>query len=199
IHAAKGLEFANVFIVGVEEELLPSSMSMSSPQEIEEERRLLYVALTRAKKYCMMSYASSRFHNGQTKTCQPSRFIADIDRRFLRAESGSDIAAASKSRTEYSSFNRFEPLRKPASQSAPLQQTIRPSFKQTTVPADGDFSTHPSSELETGMKIEHQRFGVGTILEIDRSQSDHKIVVDFNNVQQRTLLLKFARFKILGQ
>lgn len=197
IHAAKGLEFANVFIVGVEEELLPSSMSMSSPQEIEEERRLLYVALTRAKKYCMMSYASSRFHNGQTKTCQPSQFIADIDRRFLRAESGSDIAAASKSRTEYNRFNRFEPLRKPASQPASPQQTIRPSLRQTTVPADGDFSTHPSTELEVGIKIEHQRFGVGTILEIDRSQADHKIVVDFNNVQQRTLLLKFARFKIL--
>lgn len=197
IHAAKGLEFTNVFIVGVEEELLPSSMSQSSAQEIEEERRLLYVALTRAKKYCMMSYASSRFHNGQTKVCQPSRFIADIDRRFLRAESGSDIAAASKSQTEYRSFNRFESLRKPSSQPVAPSQTIRPDFKQTSATADGEFGTHPSSELEIGQKIEHQRFGVGTILDIDRSQPDHKIIVDFNNVQQRTLLLKFARFKIL--
>lgn len=113
IHAAKGLEFTNVFIVGVEEELLPSAMSCSSPQEIEEERRLLYVAITRAKKYCMLSYASSRFHNGQTKTCQPSRFIADIDRRYLRAQSGSDISAATKTQPEFRNINRFEPLRKP--------------------------------------------------------------------------------------
>ncbi len=194
IHAAKGLEFANVFIVGVEEELLPSAMSASNPQEIEEERRLLYVALTRAKKYCMMSYASSRFHNGQTKTCQPSRFIADIDFRYLRAESGSDIAAAAKSRNEFSGINRFEPLHKPVA-SQPRFNPSSNSRPQTT--NDSEFITHQSSDLHTGMKIEHQRFGIGTIEEINRSQSDHKIIVNFNNVKNRTLLLKFARFKIL--
>ena len=201
IHAAKGLEFANVFIVGVEEELLPSAMSASSIQEIEEERRLLYVAITRAKKYCMMSYASSRFHNGQTKTCQPSRFIADIDFRYLRAQSGTDISAAAKSRPEYKSINRFDSLRRPAYQPTTTSTNrtapeIRPAAKQMA--ADGDFTTHQSSQLSSGMKIEHQRFGIGTILDIDQSQPDHKIIVDFDNVKQRTLLLKFARFKILG-
>lgn len=201
IHAAKGLEFANVFIVGVEEELLPSSMSVSSMQEIEEERRLLYVAITRAKKYCMMSYASSRFHNGQTKTCQPSRFIADIDFRYLKAESGSDISAAAKPRTEFKNINRFESLRRPAQHS--VQPTHQPRFEvarsaSRPMAVDGDFATHQSSELGVGVKIEHQRFGLGTILQIDQSQPDHKIVVDFDNVKQRTLLLKFARFKIIG-
>lgn len=201
IHAAKGLEFTNVFIVGVEEELLPSAMSCSSPQEIEEERRLLYVAITRAKKYCMLSYASSRFHNGQTKTCQPSRFIADIDRRYLRAQSGSDISAATKTQPEFRNINRFESLRKPG-YTAPTTTPTRfsgPTSTPRTAQSDGDFATHPSSELAVGMKIEHQRFGEGTILDIDKSQPDHKIVVDFSNVQQRTLLLKFARFKIVGQ
>ena len=82
VHAAKGLEFSNVFIVGVEEELFPSSMC-STQSEIEEERRLLYVAITRAKQFCMISYASSRFRNGQTKTSSPSRFIRDIDAQYL--------------------------------------------------------------------------------------------------------------------
>ncbi len=203
IHAAKGLEFANVFIVGVEEELLPSSMSASSPQEIEEERRLLYVAITRAKKYCMMSYASSRFHNGQTKTCQPSRFIADIDFRYLRAESGSDISAASKSGVGYRNINRFETLRRPSATPQPsMRQPAAPALPDTgkagRAPGDGDFVTHQITDLAPGMTIEHQRFGRGTITEVDSSQADHRIVVSFSNVQQRTLLLKFARFKILG-
>lgn len=199
IHAAKGLEFANVFIVGVEEELLPSSMSMGSAQEIEEERRLLYVAITRAKKFCMLSYAASRFHNGQTKTCRPSRFIADIDRRYLRAESGSDIAAASTASPDFSRINRFEPLRRPATPKASVE--AQPHFAAPTVASGsklpmGEFTTHPSDELSVGMQIEHQRFGIGEIVDIDRSQPDHKIIVDFSNVQRRTLLLKFARFKI---
>ncbi len=203
IHAAKGLEFANVFIVGVEEDLLPSSKSVSSPQEIEEERRLLYVAITRAKKYCMMSYASSRFHNGQTKTCQPSRFIADIDFRYLRAESGSDISAASKSGVGYRNINRFETLRRPSATPQPsMRQPAAPALPDTgkagRAPGDGDFVTHQITDLAPGMTIEHQRFGRGTITEVDSSQADHRIVVSFSNVQQRTLLLKFARFKILG-
>jgi len=200
IHAAKGLEFANVFIVGAEEELLPSSMSCNSLSEIEEERRLLYVALTRAKKYCMLSYASTRFHNGQTKTCRPSRFLADIDHRYIHVESGSDIAAASSSSRSFSRFNRFENLRKPLATSSSLNTPNRIVQEGLTnasaSTSDDGFTTHSSDELTVGMAIEHQRFGAGTIVDIDCSQSDHKIVVDFNNVQQRTLLLKFARFKI---
>ena len=202
IHAAKGLEFANVFVVGVEEDLLPSAMSSGSQKEIEEERRLLYVAITRAKKFCLLSYATSRYHNGQTKVCTPSRFIADIDRRYLRVESGSVLSAASQSAaSQPSSFRpaptftrpgRYEP--KPAAASV----SSATSAPRTSMPSDGDYVTHSSSELSVGTKIEHQRFGVGTISGIDRSQPDHKITVDFSNISQRTLLLKFARFKILA-
>lgn len=88
VHAAKGLEFNNVFIVGVEEDLLPSAMSQSSAAEIEEERRLLYVAITRARNYCMMSYALSRYRNGMTATCQPSRFLRDISPEYLNLSAG---------------------------------------------------------------------------------------------------------------
>lgn len=199
IHSAKGLEFANIFVVGVEEELLPSSMCMESPMQIEEERRLLYVAITRAKKYCMLSYATSRFHNGQTKTCRPSRFISDIDIRYLHTSSGNDISAADKSYQSMSQFNRFEQLRRPV---YPTAHNLTPrGFTQrtasATMPANADFSTHSSDELSEGSKIEHQRFGVGIIKSIDRSQQDHKITVEFDNISTRTLLLKFARFKII--
>lgn len=203
IHAAKGLEFTNVFVVGVEEGLLPSMMC-SCEREIEEERRLLYVAITRAKKYCMLSYATSRFLNGQTKTSHPSRFIADIDMRYLRSDSGRDIAAASRQPRQSFGTPRFEPLHRPSSavtaqpaQSIHSRTGIQPA---AAAPAnDADYITHSSDALATGMTIEHQRFGEGTIIEIDRSQPDHKIVVDFSNVRQRTLLLKFARFKIIQQ
>lgn len=199
IHSAKGLEFANIFVVGVEEELLPSSMCMESPMQIEEERRLLYVAITRAKKYCMLSYATSRFHNGQTKTCRPSRFISDIDIRYLHTSSGNDISAADKSYQSMPQFNRFEQLRRPV---YPTAHNLTPrGFTQrtasATMPANADFSTHSSDELSEGSKIEHQRFGVGIIKSIDRSQQDHKITVEFDNISTRTLLLKFARFKII--
>ena len=91
VHAAKGLEFKNVYIVGVEEDLFPSIMSQDSMADIEEERRLLYVAITRAKENCTITYAKSRFRNGQTQTCRPSRFIADIDSKYLRMESSDSI------------------------------------------------------------------------------------------------------------
>lgn len=200
IHAAKGLEFTNVFIVGVEEDLMPSMMC-SSEREIEEERRLLYVALTRAKKYCMLSYATSRFLNGQTKTCHPSRFIADIDFRYLKTESGKNIAAASRSSRSFENINRFEPLRRPAAAAPTPSAVVTPPAapRRVTITSDDEYSTHSSEQLAVGYKIEHQRFGVGTIIDIDKSQADHKIIVDFDNVQQRTLLLKFARFKIITQ
>ncbi len=89
-HAAKGLEFKHVYIVGVEEELFPSSMAMSSLADIEEERRLLYVAITRAKESCVMTYAKSRFRNGQIKMMNPSRFIADINPKYLKFADSDD-------------------------------------------------------------------------------------------------------------
>ncbi len=196
IHAAKGLEFTNVFIVGVEEDLLPSMMC-SSEREIEEERRLLYVALTRAKKYCMLSYATSRFFNGQPKSCTPSRFIADIDLRYLKSESGKDISAAARSSRSLENARHFEPLRRPVS--FPSQTTAYTCETSKQSNDDSDYIKHNSEQLSVGIKIEHQRFGIGIISDIDRSQPDHKIIVEFDNVNQRTLLLKYARFKIISR
>ncbi|MDE6811144.1 MAG: UvrD-helicase domain-containing protein [Muribaculaceae bacterium] len=100
-HAAKGLEFKHIYIVGVEEELFPSAMSMDSMAEVEEERRLLYVALTRAKETCVMTYAGSRFRNGQTVMTRPSRFLSDIDTRFLRMRTSTDLGYEATDRPDF--------------------------------------------------------------------------------------------------
>lgn len=194
VHSAKGLEFANVFIVGVEEELFPSAMSMSSAAEIEEERRLLYVAITRAKKFCMMSYASSRFRNGQTVACRPSRFISDIDSQYLRAATGTTLAPPVNPIANYrSSFHSPAPRRE--------QPSRRVTFSSgaSVKPQAASGELHKSSELVEGTRVEHAKFGRGTIVTIDTSMADTRITVDFDNTGRRVLLLKFARFTILDK
>lgn len=203
VHAAKGLEFSNVFIVGAEEELFPSAMSSGSLQEIEEERRLMYVAITRAKNFCMISYASSRFRNGQTVTCSPSRFIRDIDPQYLHLCSGTSIdqhrfnpidkyKASFHSRTYTSTTQQRKTQISSDSQNS-LRQSVKPQNS-----SDSNLGQHISSELQAGMKIEHSRFGTGTITNIDTNSTDHRITVVFDNVGEKTLLLKFAKFKIIG-
>ncbi len=190
-HAAKGLEFNNVFIVGVEEDLFPSAMSQDSPRQIEEERRLLYVAVTRARKYCMLSYAKSRFRNGQTCLCRPSRFIKDMQLGATEPTETPNLDSAP--------HNPYSP--------AGLMQS---SFKRTT-PAMSSISdkpkrpqdkmrTHTEAELSEGMRIRHDRFGEGTIETIDATNksSGARIVVNFDNSPQKTLLLSYAKFEILN-
>lgn len=194
IHAAKGLEFGNVFIVGVEEELLPSAMSLDNPWAVEEERRLLYVAITRAKRFCMMSYASSRFRNGMTATTKPSRFLRDIDNKWLNYKYGTEVPA----NDPVSRFgNSFHSFRAPASPSKPTWGSTRPAATANVAPDAGGHAMHFASELSTGMDIEHIRFGRGRIIDIDTSQPDTRIRVKFDNIEVKTLLLKFAKFKIL--
>lgn len=201
IHAAKGLEFDNVFIVGVEEDLLPSSMGRGSLAEIEEERRLLYVAITRAKKYCMMTYAKSRYLNGQSKQCSPSRFLKDINIKYLKVGLGSQIATPEtrpsgrsyeQNRAVYSNISQYS--------SRPRQASVygnRPS-QSAGINSDSEYTQHSAQELQTGFVIEHQRFGKGTIIEIDTATPDQdKITVKFDNVNTKKLLLSFAKFKIL--
>lgn len=203
VHAAKGLEFSNVFIVGAEEELFPSAMSSGSLQEIEEERRLMYVAITRAKNFCMISYASSRFRNGQTVICSPSRFIRDIDPQYLHLCSGTSIdqhrfnpidkyKASFHSQTYTSTTQQRKTQISSDSQNS-LRQSVKPQNS-----SDSNLGQHISSELQAGMKIEHSRFGTGTITNIDTNSTDHRITVVFDNVGEKTLLLKFAKFKIIG-
>ena len=202
VHAAKGLEFNNVFIVGVEEELFPSAMSCDSPAEIEEERRLLYVAITRAKINCTISYASSRFRNGQTKTCQPSRFLKDIDRSYLHLATGNDFVHPD---TFINPIDNYRASMTPPTRrtfSHPLVDTPEVSRKPQPAPSAAGTATgegqHSASELSEGMRIEHSRFGKGTILAVDTDATDARIEVKFDTVGSKKLLLKFARFKIIG-
>ena len=192
VHAAKGLEFEAVFVVGLEEELFPSSMSMESPRQIEEERRLFYVAMTRAKKYLILTYAKRRMKYGITSDCEPSRFLKDIDKRFLKSDkpempSFKDIVSRPTfmpqrpqpriiSQTPPSNFIK---VRKPVSESQPA-------------------SSSPSSinGLIVGSVIIHERFGEGVVEKLEGSGLDAKACVRFQNVGTKQLLLRFAKFTL---
>lgn len=198
VHAAKGLEFANVIVVGVEDDLFPSSMSKSSLAEIEEERRLLYVAITRAKNHCILTYAGQRYRNGQTMTTIPSPFLRDIDPRYLSRTMGG-VSDDSTARSGFTSYRDSYH----SSLSSSLSATPRVLGRNAAdsgmkhQSAEIDKLTHSASELSVGMNIEHSRFGRGTIMNIDTTSTDHKITVRFSNVDTKVLLLKFAKFNIL--
>ena len=184
-HAAKGLEFKHVFIVGVEEELFPSSMSMDSISQVEEERRLLYVAMTRARETCMLSYARTRFRNGQTMMTSPSRFLREIDPRFVRTEAGADF----HHKTPFAN-----PVRNYRSNSQRLDE-LRGIRNQTD--ADSSKTTHSAGELAPGTRIEHSKFGIGTVVSLGNVSGQPSITVDFGVLGIKKLLLQFARFDIL--
>ncbi len=192
IHAAKGLEFDNVFVVGVEEELLPSSMCRG-PQDVEEERRLMYVAITRARNFCMLSFARQRMVNGMTRPSTPSRFISEIDLRYIQPVAGTRLPSSSPRRRPVAADYGGKA---PSSLSHP-NQPLRHSESTPAVQLTTGVAIHSSAELSTGMRIEHPRFGCGTITSINTDDVDHKIIVRFATGEERKLLLKFARFRIL--
>ena len=203
VHAAKGLEFKNVIIVGVEENLFPSAMSSDSIAGIEEERRLLYVAITRAQVTCTITYARSRYRNGQTQTCTASRFIRDMDSRYLSVSSSSTSYTKkeepkSQFRWENGRLSKIGDDAKPREQFGIKQEPARRLAVSQPAADNGDFGLHEVSELYQGMAIEHSRFGAGTIISIETGGSDDaKIIVDFGDIGIKTLILKFARFKIM--
>ncbi len=220
VHAAKGLEFNNVIIVGAEEELFPSAMSSSSLSEIEEERRLMYVAMTRARKFCMITYASSRFRNGQTKLCQPSRFLHDIDPKYIKLMQGTDLGYTRHGIDPYENYRSsfHSPIVTSAINPAPStppppghasdrwQERVSRSTSTNEIPAGskpmpsaGQYSVHGINEVREGMMIVHERFGRGKIMAVTTDPTGEKITVLFANVEQRTLMLKYARFAIYDQ
>lgn len=201
VHAAKGLEFANIYIVGVEEDLFPSAMACESAEEIEEERRLLYVAITRAKDRCTISYAGSRFRNGQTSATLPSRFLRDIDKRFLQLVSSHGIdeeTPADRWRgSAFSSgfgggFGREEGFRL-RTNSRRRDSAFR---KVSSVPVSASPADAPDPDrLVPGVAIVHDRYGRGVI--VSRTEDPElKIMVDFDSVGKKTLLTRIAKFKI---
>lgn len=194
VHAAKGLEFKNVIITGVEEDLFPSGMSSNSIMGIEEERRLLYVAITRAMNTCIMTYAKNRYKNGSENVCQVSRFIKDINPKYLSVNAISQENTASQ-HTGYFRENTRIFERQPFSFNE--RTSSQPQSQSVAKATGGEYGQHTVSEIGEGQTIEHSRFGLGDILRIDTSGADPKIIVNFKDVGEKTLLLKYAKFKLL--
>ncbi|WP_395627526.1 ATP-dependent helicase [Daejeonella sp.] len=195
IHSAKGLEFDNVFVVGLEENLFPSQMSLSSRTDLEEERRLFYVAITRAGKKLNLSYATSRYRWGTLTSCEPSRFIEEIDASFIELDfkpqqKKSDNPYGDEDRSPWQQKEMFS---KPKPASIPRTSSILP---KAHVPSEG-FSPSDTSGLQVGMEVEHERFGFGKVINIEGNKPDIKATIFFKDLGQKQLLLKFAKLKII--
>jgi DNA helicase-2/ATP-dependent DNA helicase PcrA len=204
IHAAKGLEFSHIYIAGVEEELFPSEMSLGSARDLEEERRLFYVAVTRAKKNVTISYSQLRYKWGVPNNCEPSRFIKDIDEKYI------DWPDQRKNRSQI--FGMQEDIfEKPSTYktgntqqfSSELKRKPIQAFNQkvpqkgTSTPQQNFVASDPAS-IQLGMLIEHQRFGLGKVIHLEGTSPDKKATVFFQEIkQEKQLLLKFAKLRIV--
>ena len=189
IHGAKGLEFPYVFISGLEENLFPSILSMSSRSEIEEERRLFYVALTRAKKKLFLSYCESRYRYGELVSCQPSRFLDEIDKRFIETQGGYYNEKIKNQYNDNNSLKSFTNKAKAPSNFVKKEKIINKEEK---------FATEDDPKYITeGMTVEHQWFGKGKVLKIEGDGSNKKARVLFETVGEKQLLLKFAKLLIV--
>ena len=208
IHSAKGLEFKNVFVVGLEENLFPSSMCGDSQRALEEERRLFYVAITRAEERCYLSYAKNRFKYGKSEFCTPSRFLKDIDLRYLSVPQ-SDLLAdkvdegASRFRSSFEPKTSFSPRMKPVAdrpkaQIIPPVQPARTLKKVSSIASSRPAASPSAGALQVGSMIEHERFGIGEVVNLVGTGDDCKATVKFRNAGEKQLLLKFARFKVIG-
>ena len=192
VHAAKGLEFKNVFVVGLEENLFPSAMSGDSPRAMEEERRLFYVAITRAEEHCFLSYARTRYRFGKMEFGSPSRFLKDIDARCLRLPHEERPLRSGGSRPA----TTFSPT--PTVEEAPrrLRRITPPPAPAATTPAKRGGS--PAAAVSPGQLIEHERFGVGEVIRVEGEGENAKATIHFRNAGDKQLLLRFARFKVIG-
>ena len=188
VHAAKGLEFPVVFVVGLEEELFPSAMCIDSMRAIEEERRLFYVAITRAERHCFLSYAKSRMRYGKMEFAAPSRFLKDIDVRYLRLPG--QMAYTQREEPRVPVFTKIQSEAKP---------TFTPSTPRNLKPVAAAATTAPSQNvaLSVGQYIEHERFGLGEVLKVEGEGDSAKALIRFENAGEKQLLLRFARFKVV--
>lgn len=220
VHSSKGLEFPYVFIAGMEENLFPSGGSMASESDIEEERRLFYVAMTRAKKSVMISFAATRMRNGKHESNSPSRFVREIDRKYIENPlQDEDFRPLASSDSPSGRWSRLSGGKESGSQgqspqkgysygasSAPVKEarhTVTPFRKPVQpVPArtsDADFEPTPVMELRAGQRIEHNRFGFGKILEITGDAGDLKARISFDSHGEKILLLKYAKVRVVRE
>lgn len=222
IHSAKGLEFPTVFIVGLEENIFPSLMSTNSIREIEEERRLFYVAITRAERHCILTYAKSRYRYGRMEFQNPSRFLMDINPQLIKTDGSQFIGTSRNSYiTDSHKLNKYQNSKPVASQfkadsmlrevvhhkDTPATSMLPNSFKRvnklTTNSynhlnhiSENDVSSMPMDGLRVDCIIEHERFGVGKVIRLEGKGENLKATVQFKNAGIKQLLVKFARFKV---
>ena len=222
IHAAKGLEFATVFVVGLEENIFPSPLAAVSVRELEEERRLLYVAITRAEKHCILTNAKNRFRYGKMEFDNPSRFIDEIDASLIEGGEETPESSFGGGRSSfggYGSSSRYgsdggyggrmpwdrdrSGYRRESQNAKPVASQFiadpKPGFKSVrAVNAVHRIMGDTAGSLSEGCRIEHQRFGIGTVLKIEGTGENTKATVEFQNAGTKQLLLKFAKFTILS-
>jgi DNA helicase-2/ATP-dependent DNA helicase PcrA len=189
IHMAKGLEFKYVYIVGLEEDLFPSQMMLSSRADLEEERRLFYVAITRAQKRLYLTYATSRYRFGRLKNCEKSRFIDDIDPSYIKVSAKHSSSIESSPVSSGYAKTLVSGIKKTMA-SSPLKP------KATAYKPPVDFKPSDNALLQEGMKVEHPKFGFGKVEKMDFSGPDKKAKIIFDDFGEKTLLLSFAKLKI---
>ena len=187
IHSSKGLEFPNVYLVGMEENLFPSQMSLHSRSDLEEERRLFYVAVTRAMESCTLSYAVSRFLWGQSISCEPSRFIDEIDPNYL------EFSSKSKSINRGLSMKGFE-----GSRTGGLNKLTNPSLRSLKEVTRQKSSSPNEQNIKVGYNVEHKTFGKGKVTHMEGSGADQKATIFFPHHGSKTILLRFANLEILS-
>ena len=221
IHSAKGLEFPTVFIVGLEENIFPSLMSTNSKREIEEERRLFYVAITRAERHCILTYAKSRYRYGRMEFQTPSRFLNDINPNLIKTDGTSGFSANSRpmdsdfrksgflqNRNPVASQFKADPKMRevPHNEESAVNETFSPRFKRLYNLSAGNSRSnktisHSENSAMAGLKedcvIEHERFGMGKVIRLEGAGENLKATVQFENAGTKQLLVKFARFKVV--
>ena len=204
IHAAKGLEFATVFVVGLEENIFPSPLAAVSVRELEEERRLLYVAITRAEKHCILTNAKNRFRYGKMEFDNPSRFIDEIDASLIEGGEETPESSFGGGRSSYGGYGSEGgyggrmPWDRDRSGYGRDYQNSKPVASQFMADPKPAFASSAAGSLTEGCRIEHQRFGIGTVLKIEGTGENTKATVEFQNAGTKQLLLKFAKFTILS-
>ncbi len=192
IHSSKGLEFENVYIVGIEENLFPSQMMTSSKEDLEEERRLFYVAITRAKKTVHLSYALRRFRFGKQVECEPSRFINEIDEKYIKGNNNFSTYKKGERNMGLGSL-----ISKKIINFKKKVVTKKPSNFSERKEYDPDFIAADPNTLKEGLKVKHSKFGIGEIRLIENIEGTKKARVYFKNFGEKTLLLSFAKLAIL--
>ena len=194
VHLAKGLEFTHVFIVGMEDDLFPSAMNMNSRSELEEERRLFYVALTRAKKQATLTYTQCRYRWGKLNDAEPSRFLSEIDPSCVDnrvVETNYEFKPLIDTSIFGDNKAKIRMKQPPTKKNKPIPKNLK------AVSSSSNASPIDLSHITVGARVKHNRFGAGTIVSIEGDDSDAKALIDFDGSGRKNLLLRFAKLDIL--